>query len=99
MTVTTSYQSILDAVEYDALSQEEQESFLADLNSLIFRGTVTRTLERMDDRTKEAWHRLIERGASEEEMRRFLSRHAPEAESALADTVETLAGDILAVTT
>lgn len=97
MNVMTSYQTILQYVEFDALPKKEQEQFLLDLNSLIFRGAITRTLERMDERTRNDWYALIEKGASDTDMRRFIERRVPQAELALAETVETLAGDILAV--
>ncbi|MDB5195556.1 MAG: hypothetical protein JWO84_740 [Parcubacteria group bacterium] len=98
MSVTTSYQQILDSVEFSVLTQAEQEAFLLDLNSVIFRGAVTRTLERMDEPTREAWHNLIASGASAASMQRFLDRKVPQADLALAETVEILASDILAVT-
>lgn len=98
MNTANAYQSILDAVEFDELTKEEQESFLLELNSVIYKGAVIRALERMDDRTRRAWYELIRRNASAEEMERFLSRRAQVAETALADTIESLADDILAVT-
>ena len=98
MSVTSSYQSILDAVEFDGLTKQEQETFLLELNSVIYKGTVVRTLERMDEGTRRAWYELLRKNAPAEEQERFLTRKAPYAETALADTIETLAGDILAVT-
>jgi hypothetical protein len=98
MSVLTSYQNILDAVEFSKLTPTEQEIFLLDLNSTIFRGAVTRTVELMDDATASAWYELLAHGASEEKMQQFLTRNVPQAELVLADTVETLASDILAVT-
>lgn len=98
MNVTQSYQSILDAVDYDELPPAEQETFISELNSTIFRGAVVRAIERMDEPTRDGWQRLIASGASEEALRRFLDRNAPTVEQALADTVDMLAGDILAVT-
>ncbi len=98
MNVTDAYQSILNAVEFDELAPEEQEAFLLDLNSLIFRGAVLRTIERMDERTRNDWYRLVSEQASEDKMRQFLTRRVPGADLALAETVETLADDILFVT-
>jgi hypothetical protein len=98
MSVTTAYNSILSSVEFDKLTPPEQEAFLLDLNSTIFRSAVVRTVELMDDATTNAWYDLLAHGATEEKMQQFLSRNVPEAELALAETVETLADDILAVT-
>lgn len=99
MNVTQSYQSILDAVEFDELPKAEQDTFIEELNSTIFRGAVVRAIERMDEPTRDGWQRLIASGASEEALRRFLDRNAPTVEAALADTVDIVAGDILAITT
>lgn len=99
MTTTQgAFDSILKAVEFNKLSTADQESFLEELNSLVFRGAVIRMLERMDESTRATWHDLISNGASEATLQRFLERRAPKAELALAETVEGLASDILAVT-
>jgi hypothetical protein len=97
MTVTASYESILEAIHYDQLSPSDQEAFLLDLNSLIYRGAVLRTVELMDEPTRAAWHDLVMSDAPEEKMRAFLERRVPGADLALADTVESLADDILAI--
>ncbi len=98
MNIAQSYQSILDAVEFDDLPSTEQEKFIEDLNSTIFRGAVVRAIERMDEVTRDMWQRLIASGASEEALRRYLDRNAPTVEQALADTVDIVANDILAIT-
>ncbi|MGE5541211.1 MAG: hypothetical protein ACM3TU_02920 [Bacillota bacterium] len=97
-TTQAAFDSILKAVEFEELPQEEQDAFLEELNSIVFRGAVLRTVERMDERTRDAWYHLIESGASDEKMQQFLAKRAPHAELALAETVEMLADDILAVT-
>ncbi len=98
MNVTTSYNSILDSVDFSELSVEDQEKFVLELNSLIFRGAVVRTIERMNEPTRAAWYELVKSGASEEKMAQFLEKKVPQADLALAETVESLADDILAVT-
>ncbi|MDB5189100.1 MAG: hypothetical protein JWL82_57 [Parcubacteria group bacterium] len=99
MNVTDSYNAILSSVEFDEFTPEEQETFLRDLNSLVFRGAVLRTIERMDEGTRDDWYRFLAQNPSQEKIRLFLERRVPGADLAIAETVESLAGDILAVTT
>jgi hypothetical protein len=94
----TSFESILQAMDFEQLEPTEQEDFLLELNALIFRGSLIRLVEQMDDETREAFNTLVETNPTEELMEQFLMTHVPDADKAVADTVEELTSDILAVT-
>ena len=90
--------SIIEALGMNDLPPEEQESALLQLNELVFRGSITRMLESMDQSTREAFGKLVESDASEEDLQAFITQHVPNADQAVADTVAALTSDILSVT-
>jgi hypothetical protein len=95
---TSHFDAITKALNFDSLSGEEQEELLLDLNTLIFRGSLVRLVERMDDDTRDLFNKLIEKNPTEELMEQFLMTHVPDADKAVAETIEDLTNDILAVT-
>jgi len=90
--------SLLNALGIEELLPEEQEELLLDLNSLIWEGSLIRLIEKMDDATKEAFEKLLAADAGEDEVQAFLDEHVPDSGQAVADTVQELTDDILAVT-
>ena len=92
------FEDISNALQFDHLTSDEQESLLLDLNSLIFRGSLVKLVERMDDETRDAFNTLVESNPTEELMEEFLMTHVPDADKAVEETVEELTSDILAVT-
>lgn len=88
----------MDALGLTELSAEEQEALLLDLNSLIFRGSMIRLIERMDDTARDEFTKLMDSGADEEAVEAFLAERVPDADSAVLDTVKELSDDILAAT-
>lgn len=89
--------SIIEALDLAALPAKDQEDILLTLNDLIFKGSLARIIESMDDTTRDSFSKLFEAGASEEEISAFLESHAPHADEAVQETIDELAGDILAV--
>jgi|CXWL01.1.fsa_nt_gi hypothetical protein len=90
--------NLLEALDFEGLSETEQEELLIDLNSLIFRGSLVRLIERMDEETKDDFDALMEKNADEDEVLEFLEKRVPGADGAVAETIEDLTSDILAVT-
>ena len=98
--MTTSQQttSLLDAIGISELAPEEQEELLLDLNSLIFKGSLVRLIERMDTSTRDAFNALLDTDPSEDEVEAFLAERVPNADLAVQETLNELTSDILAVT-
>lgn len=90
--------ALLEALDMGSLSPEEQEALLLDLNDLIYRGSMVRLLERMDDASRVAFEALVESDASEEQVEAFLQEHVPDADQAVLETVKEISDDILAAT-
>jgi len=88
---------IVEALDIFALPVNEQEELLLDLNSLIFRSSLVRMMENMDEATREEFAVLMERNPEEEELEAFLLNRVPGAEESVQEAIETLADDILAV--
>ena len=94
----TNLSRVLNALQIGELPPQEQEALLLDLNSLIFRGSMVRLLERMDEHTRDEFVRLVDTAADEETIETFLRAHVQDADSAVAETVNEISDDILAVT-
>lgn len=97
MTDTTKFEKMVDALDISALPVEEQEELLLDLNSLIFKSSLVRMMENMDEATREEFSVLMEKNPDEEELEAFLLNRVPNAEESVQEAIETLADDILAV--
>jgi hypothetical protein len=98
MTDTTKFQRLIEALELDELAPgEEQDELLTDLNSAIFKSSLVRMIESMDEKTREEFATLMENEASEEELEKFLAEKVPGAEKAIEEAVASIADDILAV--
>lgn len=97
-TDTTSLDVIINALKVADLPADEQEKILLELNALVFRGSVMRMLESMDEPTREQFNTLVESDASEEQLQAFITKHVPNSDQVVADTVASLTSDILAVT-
>ena len=97
MTDTTKFEKMVDALDISALPVEEQEELLLDLNSLIFKSSLVRMIENMDEATREEFSVLMEKNPDEEELEAFLLNRVPNAEESVQEAIETLADDILAV--
>ncbi|HEY0948094.1 MAG TPA: DUF5663 domain-containing protein [Candidatus Paceibacterota bacterium] len=92
------YRTILDTLDVAALPEEDQQALLEDLHELVFKGSLVRMIEQMDDATKEAFEALMTSDAAEEQIEAFLKERVPGADQAVEDTVRELAGDILSGT-
>ena len=96
--MTDQTQNILDALDMKGLPPEEQEELLLDLGDLVFRGSMLRLIERMDDPTKDDFNTLMDKNPSEAEVMAFLKERVPDADKAVEETLADLRSDILAVT-
>ncbi|MDP3403018.1 MAG: DUF5663 domain-containing protein [bacterium] len=94
----TNLSPVLEALELNELPVEEQEALLVDLNELIFKGTMVRLIELMDESSRDEFAKLMESGADEAVVEAFLREKVPNADRAVEETVAELADDILAVT-
>lgn len=91
-------QTLIDALGLHELSPEDQEKMLLELSSLVFKGSLVRLIERMDDDTKEAFNDLLDMGPEEEAVQEFLQNNVPGASQVVAEVIEELKNDILAST-
>lgn len=89
---------ILDSLQLNELPPEEQEALLLELNELVFKGTMVRLIERMDESSRDEFAKLMESDADEATVEAFLREKVPNADKAVEETVAELADDILAVT-
>jgi succinate dehydrogenase flavin-adding protein (antitoxin of CptAB toxin-antitoxin module) len=89
---------LLEALGIEELEPQEQEEILNDLGEIVFKGSLLRMFETMDEHTKEAFEKLLAADPSDEELQDFLAKNVPQADQAVNETVEELTSDILAVT-
>jgi Protein of unknown function (DUF5663) len=91
-------EDILEALGIQDLSEDEQQTMLLDLQSLLFKGSVVRMLEQMEEQQKDAFNEYLSGNPSEEDMMAYLEKNVPDAEGAVRDTLTELKNDILAST-
>jgi hypothetical protein len=96
--MTSDEKNILDALGIDDLLPEEQEEMLLELGDLVFRNSLVRLIERMDDATKSDFNLLLDTDPSEEVVMAFLKERIPDADKTVQEAVADLRSDILAVT-
>lgn len=89
--------NIIEALNLSAYPQKEQEELLLTLGDIIFRGTLLRIIEKMDEKTRTEFAALLAKNASPEEVEAFLKKRVPGAEKATAETLTELASDLAAV--
>jgi len=89
--------SLLEVLDIEGLPPEEQEELLLELNELIFKGTLVRLIERMDDATRADFDDLMGGEPSEDQVMAFLQERVPDADQAVEEVVQELRDDILAV--
>lgn len=96
--MTTGLQDIVEALSLAELPDEEREQILLDVQELIFKGTMVRLVDRMDDATRADFTLLMERDATDEEVEEFLKTRVIDADGAVTEAMQDLTDDILAVT-
>ncbi|HEY1042155.1 MAG TPA: DUF5663 domain-containing protein [Candidatus Paceibacterota bacterium] len=96
--MNTDYRTILQTLDVGALPEEDQQSLLEELHELVFKGSLVRMIEQMDDATREEFEALMASDADEETVDTFLKERVPGADKAVEDTMRELAGDILSGT-
>jgi hypothetical protein len=90
--------SLLKALQLSELEPNEQEKILLDIDELIFKGTMIRIMEQMNEKSREKFTVLLESDSPEEDIEKFIEIHAPNADSAVIETIKELTDDMLAVT-
>ena len=96
--MTYALTQVADALNLSALPKGKQEMVLLDIHALIFKNALVRLLERMNERNREELLALIEEDASEGEIEAFIETRVPGAQSAVAEAIMEVTGDILSVT-
>ncbi len=59
---------------------------------------MVRLIERMDEKTKDDFIQLVESAADESALEAFLKERIPDTDASVAETVQEISDDILAVT-
>lgn len=98
MDTTRPTAQLFEALGLNELPGKEQEELMLDIEELVFKGSMLRLLEDMDERTKREFTELLDSEPSEAELEAFLAERVPDADQAVTDTIQELQDDILAVT-
>jgi hypothetical protein len=89
--------TLLEALDLGALAPDDQEDIMLTVSDLVFRGSLVRLMERMDEAERDRFAALVAAGVPEGELLDFL-KTVPGAEDVVRETVDELKGDILHVT-
>ncbi|HRH55856.1 MAG TPA: DUF5663 domain-containing protein [Candidatus Paceibacterota bacterium] len=87
--------TVLDALDIESLDPKEQEALLLDLNAIVYRGSMIRLMERMDDATRNKFDQLLQEAKTEEEIEEFLEIYVPNSGGIVEETIQELTDDIL----
>ena len=98
MKTKATHQNLLEVLEIDKLTPEEQEELLLEVSELVYNGTLLRLVGMMDDKTKDDFEKLLETDPKEDEVQVFLDERVPDSDKAIEDTILEMRDDILAVT-
>ena len=90
--------SILETLGFNDLELPEQEELLLDLQGLVYKGSLIRLIERMDEHTQEKFNVFLDTSPDEEAVMAFISEHVGDADAIVAETLADIQNDILAVT-
>ena len=97
MSATAPAMNIMSALQLDMMTVPEQEKTLLALSDLVFKGTLLRVVEKMDDKTREEFSALLEKDASPEEVQSFLTARVPGADKAAGEVLADIASDMEAL--
>jgi hypothetical protein len=98
MSTITPLAQIEKALGLDELEQDERDQIIADIGDLVFRSSMVRFIERMDEPTKDKFDALMARNPGEEAVVAFLEANDPDADGVIQSAVQDITNDILAVT-
>lgn len=88
--------NILKKLNLEALPANEQEEMLLTLSDLVFKGTLVRLVSKMDESTKDAFGKLLEKDASPDEVAAFLKERVSGSEDAARETLADISSDFAA---
>ena len=95
-TTDTTFKKIIETLKIEELPEEEQAEFLTELSDIVFRGTLARINERMDDATRDDFTALMETDPTDEAVEEFLAARVPGADEAVEETIREITEDIQA---
>lgn len=91
-------EEVLEALDLESMSPEEQETALVEIQELITQGVMVRVVERLTDEQRTAFEALLTSDADEDAVGAFLQENVPDMDALVAETVAELQGAILAET-
>jgi hypothetical protein len=94
---TVAAPNLLETLGLSSFSPPEQEEMLLTLSDLIFRGSLVRLVERMDDQTRLDFSVMCVKGATNEDMATFIKERVPDADAVVRETIDELAADVAAL--
>ncbi len=95
--IKTPIEALLSELNISAYSKEEQEQLLAELSSVIFKGSLARLVERMDDKTREEFSELMDKKPEGDELVTFLRERVTGADDVILEVVKEITEDISAL--
>jgi hypothetical protein len=90
-TLSTIRSELIEALQLDALSVEEQNQIIGELGEIIFREAVSRSIEEMEDKDAEAFSVFMDAGPDEAKMLQYLTDKV----SGFGERLEEVGAEIL----
>lgn len=93
-TQTSSIETLISALNLSAYSQEKQEQIILNISDTLFKGTLVRLVERMDDATRNDLNTLMESDISSEDVVTFLKERVSGADEVVHEVLHEITNDI-----
>jgi stage III sporulation protein SpoIIIAA len=82
-------QVIADSFDFSAYSDQERESVIDEISSMIMEASLLRSLTDASDEVQDSFQTFIESEPNEEAMVDFIKQHFPEFEDVVVDEIST----------
>ncbi|MDB4992060.1 MAG: hypothetical protein JWL75_305 [Parcubacteria group bacterium] len=90
--------TLLSSLGIEGLPPDEQEEMLLKLSEVVFKGSLVRMIEQMDEQTKDDFNELLDSDPDDEVVQAFLKERVPDADRIVEEAIQSLTSDILDVT-
>lgn len=91
---TSSIENLISALNLSNYPQEEQERIILELSDTLFRGTLVRLIERMDDATRTDLNTLMEGDVDSEKVVAFLKERVSGADEVVREVLHEITNNM-----
>lgn len=80
---------IASSFDFSGHSEEQRQSIIEEISSMIMEASLLRSLTDADEDTQQVFHDFMESDPSQEHMRQFIQEHFPHFQEVVVSEIET----------